>query len=217
MVHREKHVYMKTNVTTATIRELVMQLMANSTHTGQWAVAGGTVPWLISGRDAGRFHSDLDLVAPASAMPAIRNWLRASGNYSPCLDSWVDGHASVDYGLYAIVAGVLVNIAPFVESSTVLYQYNCSFAALGDADACVQVTMPALTVAEYVVHRPWHTGTLLSHFPLALVKATKRISNRPKDVLDIAEIDRLGVDADRVDFYQQCLAKMEIVVTAHHR
>lgn len=208
---------MTTDVTTATIRELVVHLMATSIHIGPLAVAGGTVPWLISGRDAGRLHSDLDLVAPASAMPAVRSWLRASGNYAPHLDSWVDGRGNNDYGLYALLAGVLVNIAPFVEGATALYQYNCSFAALGDADACVQVTMPALTATEYVVQRPWHAGTLLAHFPLALVKATKRITNRPKDVLDIAEIDRLGVEADRVACYQQRLAQMEIVVTAPHR
>lgn len=77
--------------------------------------------------------------------------------------------------------------------------------------------MPALTATEYVVQRPRHAGTLLAHFPLALVKATKRIMNRPKDVLDIAEIDRLGVEADRVACYQQRLAQMEIVVAAPHR
>jgi hypothetical protein len=149
-------------------------------------------------------------------MPAVRSWLRASSNYVPHLDLWVDGRYSNDYGLYAVHAGVLVNIAPFVEGATALYQYNCSFAALGDADACVHVTMPALTAAKYVVHCPWHADMLLSHFLLALVKATKHSTNRPKDVLDIAEIDRIGVEADHVAFYQQRVAQMKIVATALH-
>ncbi len=89
---------------------------------------------------------------------------------------------------------------------------------LGDADAGVRVTLPALTLAEYVEHRPWHAGTQLAHFPLALVKATKQITLRPKDMTDIAEIDRLGVDAERVTFYDKCFRAMELQVyarTAH--
>lgn len=77
--------HMTTDVTTATIGELVVQLMTTPTYVGPLAVAGGTVPWLISGRDAGRLHSDL--VAPASAMPAVRSWLRASNNYVAHLES----------------------------------------------------------------------------------------------------------------------------------
>jgi len=44
---------MTTDVTTATIRELVVHLMATSTHTGPLAVAGGTVRGLFRGATPG--------------------------------------------------------------------------------------------------------------------------------------------------------------------
>lgn len=40
-------------------------------------LAGGLVPWVISGEDSNRLHSDIDFVVPLSRGSSFRN-----GNYS---------------------------------------------------------------------------------------------------------------------------------------
>lgn len=204
--------YSTTVAATPTVRSLVLRLMHVPSLAGQFAVAGGLVPWLISGQMAPRMHGDLDLVAPASAMPAFRQWLQHIGKYDARLDSLVQLQRAHDYGLYAIIDGVCVNIAPYVVTPTGILQYNCTLATLNEATAGMEVTLPHMTASDYVVTRPWLAETTLAHFPLALVKATKLVTQRPKDAIDIAEIDRIRVDEAHVARYQRYLAQLSLTV-----
>ena len=40
---------------------------------------GGLVPWIVSGRDSGRLHGDVDVSVRLDDMLAVRAWLAAEG------------------------------------------------------------------------------------------------------------------------------------------
>lgn len=199
---------------TQRLRAIVRHMLNATTIQSDIVVAGGVVPWLISGRDAGRLHTDLDVVAPMAAMPEFRAYVQRHGWYVPACDSLAlpQNTAQHDYGLIANVDGVSLNIAPFVQHGTDIIQFNCTFAVHDARDALLTVTLPHIVTTQYVHDDVLPTGELLGHYPLALVKATKLITNRPKDHHDIAEIDRIGVESDQVAWYAQMLAQMHIAM-----
>lgn len=199
---------------TQRLRTIVRHMLSATTIQSDIVVAGGVVPWLISGRDSGRLHSDIDVVVPMSAMPEFRAYVQRHGWYVPACDSLAlpQNTAQHDYGLIANVDGVPLNIAPFVQHGTDIIQYNCTFAVHDARDTLLTVTLPTLSAAQYVQRQHLPTGELLGHYPLALVKATKLTTGRPKDEFDIAEIDRIGVDPQQVDYYRHVLAHMHIAV-----
>ena len=199
---------------TQQLRTVVRAMLNDTTIQADVVIAGGVVPWLISGCDAGRTHSDLDVVVPMAAMPRMRRFLKQHGWYVAACDSLTlpQNKREHDFGVIATATGVAVNVAPYEVTPNGIAQYNCTFAASGDSDAMLTVTLPQLRQSQYCEYHQLTTGELLGHYPLALVKATKLITNRPKDHHDIAEIDRIGVEADQVAWYAQILAQMHIVV-----
>ena len=50
-------------------------------------LAGGLVPWVISGEDSNRLHSDIDFVVPLSEMEAVRTFLKEQELYDQTHDS----------------------------------------------------------------------------------------------------------------------------------
>ena len=54
---------------------------------GRIFLAGGLVPWVISGEDSNRLHSDIDFVVPLSEMETIRAFLKEQGLYDHTHDS----------------------------------------------------------------------------------------------------------------------------------
>ena len=44
------------------IKNLIVKMSAIPSLSGKFFVAGGTVPYLLSGRDSGRCHGDIDIL-----------------------------------------------------------------------------------------------------------------------------------------------------------
>lgn len=42
---------------------------------GRTFLQGGLVPWIVSGRDSGRLHGDVDVSVRLDDVPAVRAWL----------------------------------------------------------------------------------------------------------------------------------------------
>lgn len=42
---------------------------------GRAFLQGGLAPWIVSGRDSGRLHGDVDVSVRLDDMPAVRAWL----------------------------------------------------------------------------------------------------------------------------------------------
>ena len=69
------------------LRQTALRLLNQPELSGSLYLAGGVLPWILSGEDSQRDHGDLDLVVEAGDLPAVRRYLCAAGYYRPELDS----------------------------------------------------------------------------------------------------------------------------------
>ena len=198
-------------VTWSVAVQALTRLQQLSVLQGRFYVAGGLVPWLITNRDSGRMHSDIDVVVAQPDMPLFRYEMQRHSYYNSATDArCVWPQLRHDYGFDVVIDGVTVNIAPFESVPAGIVQRNATYTGIGDSAAYVSLLIPRLTVSEYVTHSRWYDLSLLGHYPLALVYATKRITKRPKDVHDCIELDRLGLHPDDILRYSDALQHMQL-------
>ena len=69
------------------VKEVVISLMGEQKVKDKIYVAGGIVPWILSGNDSGRKHGDIDIVVEKDDMGTVREFLRDKGYYKVEFDS----------------------------------------------------------------------------------------------------------------------------------
>jgi len=161
-------------------------------------IAGGIVPYIYSSRDSGRKHTDIDIVVNDADMLIVRQYLKSAGYYQKDFDSiefdYNSGH--VDYGIEVFIQGVPVSFAPFKVIGNDIIQKNFLKKELSGYDALVKVTMCNIAVEDYITHIE-KDGLHIGTYTLEMVKCAKENSNREKDIHDIREIERIGINKER--------------------
>ena len=187
-----------TGFTCEAIKSVVQQLMSADALKGIIYVAGGIVPYLYTGRDSGRMHSDIDIVAASADMPTIRQYLQSAGFYESDYDSLAFGYNTgrVDYGIEAFIQGIPVSFAPFDVQGNDIIQRNFSKLELAGFDALMTVTMRGIAVEDYITSHDIE-GLRVGTYTLERVQCTKETTNREKDIRDIEETRKLGIDQER--------------------
>lgn len=178
---------------------------------------GGLVPWLVSGRNSGRLHGDVDFSVRLDDMPAVRGWLLREGLYDRDLDSinLPCNDSRAEFGVHALVDGVPVAFCPFAFENGELRQRNAAFRTLEGFDALFEARVPGLSEEDFVEVRslpgigPSGVATLESCL------AAKSATARPKDAIDAGEIARLGYDAERLGRIEAAFARMSVECVAH--
>ena len=172
---------------------------------GRAYLQGGLVPWVASGRDSGRPHGDVDVSVRLGDMPAVRAWLAAEGLYDPALDSLILGcnEGRSDFGVHALVNGVLVSFCPFHFEGRELRQRNAALTVTDGFDALLEAVVPDVAEGDLFERRALPGG------------AAKVASGREKDVADVAEIDRIGFDPARYARVAAAYGAMRIECVAH--
>ena len=175
------------------------------------------MPWVASGRDSGRPHGDADVSVRLGDMPAVRAWLAAEGLYDPALDSLSLGcnEGRGDFGVHAIVDGVLVSFCPFRFEGRDLRQRNAALAATDGFDALLEAVVPGVEEGDLFEGRALPGGAVVGCATLESVRAAKVASGREKDARDVAEIDRVGFDPARYARVAAAYAAMRIECVAH--
>lgn len=184
---------------------------------GRAYLEGGLVPWVASGRDSGRLHGDVDVSVRLDDMPAVRTWLAAEGLYDPALDSLSLGcnEGRGDFGVHAIVDGVLVSFCPFRFEGRELRQRNAALAANDGFDALFEAVIPGVAEEDLFEDRALSGGVVVGCATLESVRAAKVASGRERDALDIVEIDRIGCDPARCVRVAAAYGVMRIECVAH--
>lgn len=187
---------------------------------GRVFLTGGLVPWLASGCDSGRLHSDVDVAVRMGDMAHVRAWLAVEGLYDPALDSLClecnEGHG--DYGVHAAVDSALVCFCPFYSEGGIkggLHQRNAALVETDGFEGLLEAVLPGLVESDYVEARTLPSGEDVGCATLEAVRAAKTASGREKDVRDIAEIDRIGYDSERNARVSPAYAAMRIDCIAH--
>lgn len=85
-------------------------------------LAGGLLPWVISGEDSNRLHSDIDFVVPLSEMETIRAFLKEQGLYDHTHDSLFlsCNKEKVDFGTEIFLDGLPSVLRLFLKKTTTL-------------------------------------------------------------------------------------------------
>lgn len=184
---------------------------------GRAYLQGGLVPWVASGRGSGRPHGDVDVSVRLGDMPATRAGLAAEGLYDPALDSLELGcnEGGGDFGVHALVDGVLVSFCPFRFEGRELRQRNAVLAATDGFDALLEAVVPGVEEGDLFEERTLPDGTIIGCATLESVRAAKVASGREKDAHDISEIDRIGYDPARYARVAAAYAAMRIECVAH--
>ena len=62
-------------VTCYQAKAVALRILCEPSLAGSVFLMGGLVPWVVSGRDSGRLHGDVDFSVRAGDMPVVRAWL----------------------------------------------------------------------------------------------------------------------------------------------
>lgn len=174
--------------------------------------AGGAVPWLLTGRNSGRLHGDLDVVVRLEDMPLLRRFLQDQGWYRPDWDSRslpcnLDG---ADYGLQALTAGVPVNFAPFLSSGANLIQRNFTLASQAGFDSMITAVMGDLSASDYAVLSPAPGAGIVGTLSPEVVRAAKERSAQNRDLPDLEALASLPFDPARYRRVKEAVSGMQI-------
>ena len=186
---------------------------------GKIFVAGGIVPWILSGRNSNRKHSDIDIVVEIRNMELIRKYLKDKGYYQKEMDSrfLALNNTQGDYGIDALINGVPVNFAPFEANGDIIIQKNFSLKALVGYDALMKATMKNIAVEDYITTYLLKSGVELGSYTLEAVKAAKENSNRTKDKIDLCEVEKIGINQDRYNRIKSSIQNMQIECIAYEQ
>lgn len=205
------------DVSYALARDAALRVLTDSRIKDAVFPVGGLVPWMASGGNSPRLHGDVDFSVPIDAMPIVRRWLMESGLYAAALDSrnLRCNAARADYGVHALIDGVIVSFCPFYFEGRTLHQRNASLLCADGFEALFAADIEGIDEKDYIEKRVLPDGGKIGSSTLEACRAAKVCSGRPKDQIDIAEIDRLGYDEQRFERLRPAFEAMTITCVAH--
>jgi hypothetical protein len=165
---------------------------------GKIFLAGGLAPWVISGENSNRLHSDIDFVVPLSEMETVRTFLKDQGLYDQTHDSLFlsCNQEKIDFGTEVFLDGLPVSFTPFFEENNNLYQRDFTTADFSTKDSLVTLCLPNLSPEDYITAYALSDGQKLYCTSLEFVYAKKSRKNRPKDQGDLQKMKQIGLKED---------------------
>lgn len=165
---------------------------------GKIFLAGGLVPWVLSGEDSHRLHSDIDFVVPLSEMETVRAFLKEQGLYDKNHDSLFlpSNQEKVDFGTEIFLDGLPVSFTPFFTENNKLIQRDFTTADFSNKDSLVTLCLPNLSPEDYITAYALPDGQKLCCTSLEFVYAKKSRKNRPKDQRDLQKMKQIGLKED---------------------
>ena len=163
-------------------------------------LAGGLVPWVISGEDSNRLHSDIDFVVPLSEMETVRTFLKEQGLYDQTHDSLFlpCNQEKIDFGTEIFLDGLPISFTPFFEENNNLVQRDFTTADFSTKDSLMTLSLPNLSSEDYITAYALPDGQKLCCTSLEFVYAKKNRKNRPKDQGDLQKMKLIGLKESRL-------------------
>lgn len=163
-------------------------------------LAGGLVPWVLSGKNSNRLHSDIDFVVPLSEMETIRAFLKEQGLYDQTHDSLFlpCNKEKIDFGTEIFLNGLPVSFTPFFTENNNLFQRDFTTADFSTKDSLVTLCLPNLAPEDYITAYSLPNGQKLYCTSLEFVYAKKSRKNRPKDQGDLQQMKQIGFAENRL-------------------
>lgn len=162
---------------------------------GKIFLAGGLVPWVISGEDSHRLHSDIDFVVPLSEMETVRTFLKEQRLYDQTHDSLFlpCNQEKIDFGTEIFLDDLPVSFTPFFAENNNLFQRDFTTADFSTKDSLVTLCLPNLTPEDYITAYALPDGQKLYCNSLEFVYTKKNRKNRAKDQADLQKMKQIGL------------------------
>lgn len=173
-------------------------------------ISGGSVPWIISNKDSNREHGDIDIICKKENMELIRNLLKENNIYHEELDSlnYEQNHEKKDYGVDTIIRGVPVGFYPFEYKDGVIIQRSFSPKAFYGKIELKEKIIEGLNIEDYVTVVELENGQKIGITTLEVLKATKSTLLRGKDISDIKQINKIGINSEKYGKVNRAIMKM---------
>ncbi|MCI7656705.1 hypothetical protein [Anaerotignum sp.] len=167
---------------------------------GRIFLAGGLVPWVLSGEDSNRLHSDIDFVVPLSEMETVRAFLKEQGLYDQSHDSLFlpCNQEKIDFGTEVFLNGLPISFTPFFQENNNLFQRDFTTADFSAKDSLVTLCLSVLSLDDYITSYSLSHGQKLYCTSLEFVYTKKIRKNRPKDLTDLRQMETMDLDQSRL-------------------
>lgn len=149
---------------------------------------GRSVPYIISGRESNRDHSDIDILVDEEYIPTIRDLLQLHNKYTEELDS-LSYDMGDDYGLKVFIDDVYVEFEPMkIEDNQLIRKSFSPRRKIFGTE-----TIPFDNIEDLII--PIEIDGISTYVETPeYIKVDKEKYKREKDLMDISFIDSLGID-----------------------
>ena len=183
------------------IKEVVDLINSQEGLKGKIFIAGGIVPWIVSNKDSGRQHGDIDIICKQEDMDLIRLLLKEKNLYHEDMDSlnYEQEGQTIDYGVDTVIRDIPVGFYPYEYKDGTIIQRSFSPNFVGGKRDLKVKRISGLNLDDYLTQVELADGQKLGISTLEVIKATKSMVLRGKDIQDIKQIDRIGIDKERYE------------------
>ena len=193
-------------------KRIILRLNQDESLKNRIILVGGTVPYLISGKESEREHSDIDMIVRQEHMPLVREYLKREEISVVDSLNLAYNKQRLDYGIDAIIEGIPLNFAPYECTGSTMIQRNFLTKQSSGMDALATVTMKHIDVSN-VFTEISVSGTVIRTYSLEMVKIMKEKSKKKKDAVDMKVIDEFGYDEYVYTVLKAQLKDMQFTVT----
>lgn len=149
---------------------------------------GGSIPYLYHHQESNRDHFDIDVLVDEDFIGYARDILMSSSFYNPELDS-INLDIGDDYGLKVFIDGVYVELEPFSIKNGMFTRKSFS----PNKQVAGIEKIPYDEISDIIV--PFEINGKKSFCQsVEMIKVSKEIYRREKDIYDIEFIDAHGYD-----------------------
>lgn len=152
---------------------------------------GGAMPYIYYNQESNREHSDIDVLVDTEYLNIIRELLKQNNLYDPTLDS-VNLGLDKDYGLKAYIDGVYVEFEPMNIKNGVFSRATFS----PNKEQAGTEYIPYTNIEDLIISIEID-GINSFTLSMELIKIIKEKYRRPKDLQDIAFIDKHGINQEK--------------------
>lgn len=162
---------------------------------------GGPIPYIVANKQSGRNHSDVDVLVDEKYMDQLRRIVKERFYYMPNLDSITLG-LDADYGFKAYIENVYVEFEPIAIKDGVFVKRNFS----PQSKKAGEQQIPFVDIEDLII--PITIDGIPTHCQsFEMIKASKDLYRRPKDIEDIEFIDSYGINQEKYERVQNALSK----------
>ena len=191
------------------IKSVIKKIASTSNLGSHICFFGGSMPYIYHNQESNREHSDIDVLVDIEYLPVIRQLLQENNLYDPTLDSLNLG-LDQDYGLKVFIDGVYVEFEPMTITNGIVSRSSFS----PNKELAGTEYIPYINIEDMIIPIEIDGVKTFAQSP-ELIKASKEQYKRPKDIQDIAFIDKYGINQEKYSRVSESIKNTTIIMHSY--